>query len=265
MAAAHLQELLARPGNDRCADCSATRPRYASTTFGIFICQDCYAAHRNAGAHVSKTKSLAMDQWSTDDVIAMERGNVASNLEMEARLPTRQSTFGFPSADARSLFIHQKYRLKQWFQRAPNRTKQQHLDQFWIPSPAAPEAVPPPAPPARGDAVWFTNGPKAGSVGVIRVVVSKQGVDDEYIVKLKSGTTYKCMDRNQFSMKDPADLPPPVVDDFCSLSFEVEPARSEANNEPYVDALEDLLGLGLARIGRSHQASVNLRYGMTHK
>ena len=239
-------------------------------------------------------------QWSADDVKAMERGNMASNVEMEARLPMRQSTFGFSSLDARyllfgncrgqpqfpsalrpqteliplrpqscaggrSLFIHQKYRLKRWFRRAPNRTKQQHLDKFWIPSPTAPEAVPPPAPPARGDAVWFTNGPKAGATGVIRVVVSKQGVDDEYIVKLKSGTTYKCTNRIQFSMKDPADLPPPVVDEFCSLSFEVEPARHETNNEPYVDALEDLLGLGLARIGRSHQASVNLRYGTTHK
>lgn len=76
-----LQDLISSvPGNDRCADCSAKNPGWASWNLGVFLCMRCAALHRKLGTHVSKVKSLSMDSWSTDQVDNMKKvGNVTSN------------------------------------------------------------------------------------------------------------------------------------------------------------------------------------------
>ena len=76
-----LQDLIHNvPGNDRCADCSAKNPGWASWNLGIFLCMRCAALHRKLGTHISKVKSLSMDTWSSEHVDSMKRtGNVVSN------------------------------------------------------------------------------------------------------------------------------------------------------------------------------------------
>ena len=82
-----LQELIQTvPGNDRCADCAARNPGWASWNLGIFLCMRCASIHRKLGTHISKVKSLSMDAWNTEQVANMKRiGNVASNRQYNAR------------------------------------------------------------------------------------------------------------------------------------------------------------------------------------
>ena len=76
-----LQDLIQTvPGNDRCADCGARNPGWASWNLGIFLCVRCASLHRKLGTHVSKVKSLSMDAWSAEQVDNMKKvGNVRSN------------------------------------------------------------------------------------------------------------------------------------------------------------------------------------------
>ncbi|KAI6931440.1 ArfGap-domain-containing protein [Hortaea werneckii] len=68
------------PGNDRCADCGAKNPGWASWNLGIFLCMRCAGLHRKLGTHLSKVKSLSMDSWTSDQVESMKKtGNIASN------------------------------------------------------------------------------------------------------------------------------------------------------------------------------------------
>lgn len=42
------------PGNDICAECSATESDWASLNLGILLCIECSGVHRNLGVHISK-------------------------------------------------------------------------------------------------------------------------------------------------------------------------------------------------------------------
>ncbi|WPH03759.1 Hypothetical protein R9X50_00664200 [Acrodontium crateriforme] len=79
----NLQDLLRSvPGNDRCADCAAKNPGWASWNLGIFLCVRCASLHRKLGTHVSKVKSLTMDSWTGDQVDNMKKtGNLVSNRQ----------------------------------------------------------------------------------------------------------------------------------------------------------------------------------------
>ncbi|TKY67701.1 ADP-ribosylation factor GTPase-activating protein AGD2 [Spatholobus suberectus] len=49
------------PGNDKCAECSAPEPDWASLNLGILLCIECSGVHRNLGVHVSKVRSITLD------------------------------------------------------------------------------------------------------------------------------------------------------------------------------------------------------------
>lgn len=52
------------PGNGLCADCDAPTPEWASLNLGILMCIECSGIHRNLGSHISKIRSLGLDEWT---------------------------------------------------------------------------------------------------------------------------------------------------------------------------------------------------------
>lgn len=75
----HAQETAIRllPGNDRCVDCNAICPQWASVSFGVLLCLSCAGVHRSMGVSASFVKSLAMDSWIIAERRALEVGGNA--------------------------------------------------------------------------------------------------------------------------------------------------------------------------------------------
>lgn len=65
------------PKNQSCADCGArlSDSIWASTTVGAFLCIHCAGCHRKLGVQLSRIKSVHLDSWSDDEVVAMKAGN----------------------------------------------------------------------------------------------------------------------------------------------------------------------------------------------
>ncbi|GAB7348725.1 hypothetical protein MBLNU459_g7462t1 [Dothideomycetes sp. NU459] len=60
--------------NNRCVDCGAPSPQWASPKFGIFFCLSCSGTHRSLGVHISFVRSITMDSFKVQEVQRMSLG-----------------------------------------------------------------------------------------------------------------------------------------------------------------------------------------------
>lgn len=73
-------------GNEACADCGARGPEWASLNLGVLLCPSCAGIHRHLGVHISKVRSLTLDDkvWERSMVALFEGlGNWYANAAWE--------------------------------------------------------------------------------------------------------------------------------------------------------------------------------------
>ncbi|XP_044508205.1 ADP-ribosylation factor GTPase-activating protein AGD3-like [Mangifera indica] len=125
-------------GNDKCADCGASEPDWASLNLGVLVCIECSGVHRNLGVHISKVRSLTLDVkvWEPSVICLFQSlGNAFANSVWEELLQSRNAfhvdlnptssyksdkpqllILGKPSASdsisVKEKFIHAKYAEK---------------------------------------------------------------------------------------------------------------------------------------------------------
>ncbi|XP_060728570.1 stromal membrane-associated protein 1 isoform X2 [Tachysurus vachellii] len=109
-----LSKMLREDDNKYCADCEAKGPRWASWNLGVFICIRCAGIHRNLGVHISRVKSVNLDQWTPEQIQSVQSmGNTKARQLYEAHLP---DNFRRPQTDqAVEFFIRDKYEKKKYY------------------------------------------------------------------------------------------------------------------------------------------------------
>uniref|UniRef100_A0A671P5A2 Stromal membrane-associated protein 1-like n=1 Tax=Sinocyclocheilus anshuiensis TaxID=1608454 RepID=A0A671P5A2_9TELE len=109
-----LSKMLREDDNKYCADCEAKGPRWASWNLGVFICIRCAGIHRNLGVHISRVKSVNLDQWTPEQIQSVQSmGNTKARQLYEAHLP--ENFRRLQTDQAVEFFIRDKYERKKYY------------------------------------------------------------------------------------------------------------------------------------------------------
>uniref|UniRef100_A0A8D2ZCN3 Arf-GAP with GTPase ANK repeat and PH domain-containing protein 1 n=1 Tax=Scophthalmus maximus TaxID=52904 RepID=A0A8D2ZCN3_SCOMX len=105
-----LQSIRSIRGNGHCADCEAQNPDWASLNLGALICIECSGIHRNLGTHLSRVRSLDLDEWPLELIRVMSAiGNELANSVWEANAQGRLKPGPDASREERERWIRAKY------------------------------------------------------------------------------------------------------------------------------------------------------------
>ncbi|XP_033105724.1 arf-GAP with GTPase, ANK repeat and PH domain-containing protein 1-like isoform X4 [Anneissia japonica] len=122
--AAVIQEIRKIPGNGFCADCEDANPDWASINLGALICIECSGIHRNLGTHVSKVRSLDLDDWPAELLcVMMCIGNTMVNNIWEVSLNSRTKPNSNSNREEKERWIRSKYERKEYLAPIPNPEK----------------------------------------------------------------------------------------------------------------------------------------------
>jgi len=148
-----ISQVAAIPSNNICVDCSdkgtfhpvpltsqqltflCSDPQWASINLGVFMCIECSGVHRSLGTHISKVRSIDLDQWEPSVIQVLHTslsllflpttnlrikfmhsmGNQKSNAiwEFKPEVKRLKPNPTSPRADKVN-FINQKYKLRTW-------------------------------------------------------------------------------------------------------------------------------------------------------
>ncbi|XP_055022311.1 arf-GAP with GTPase, ANK repeat and PH domain-containing protein 2 [Boleophthalmus pectinirostris] len=105
-----LQAIRNAKGNGLCVDCEAPNPTWASLNLGALICIECSGIHRNLGTHLSRVRSLDLDDWpgQLTQVLAAI-GNHTANSIWESCTQGRSKPTPNATREERESWIRAKY------------------------------------------------------------------------------------------------------------------------------------------------------------
>ncbi|KAJ8330168.1 Protein gts1 [Batrachochytrium dendrobatidis] len=137
-----IQEILALPDNQNCADCGARAPRWTSVNIGCFLCIRCAGLHRKLGTHITKIKSTTLDTWSAEQI---EFVRSMGNRKVNEYYLSRRNAPVFNINDDREMetYLRQKYEKKSYCVDGPDpqqqlaqQKKQAQPQSFEVPLPS---------------------------------------------------------------------------------------------------------------------------------
>ncbi|KAM3848936.1 arf-GAP with GTPase, ANK repeat and PH domain-containing protein 2 isoform 1-T1 [Vipera latastei] len=108
-------------GNSLCVDCGALNPTWASLNLGALICIECSGIHRNLGTHLSRVRSLDLDDWPLELTLVLTSiGNETANSVWEKCTQGRRKPTCESSREERESWIRAKYEQRLFLAPLPN-------------------------------------------------------------------------------------------------------------------------------------------------
>ncbi|KAM8864567.1 arf-GAP with GTPase, ANK repeat and PH domain-containing protein 2 [Spinachia spinachia] len=105
-----LQAIRNAKGNHLCVDCEAPNPTWASLNLGALICIECSGIHRNLGTHLSRVRSLDLDDWPGElTQVLAAIGNHTANNVWESCTQGRTKPAPTATREERESWIRAKY------------------------------------------------------------------------------------------------------------------------------------------------------------
>ncbi|XP_067844095.1 arf-GAP with GTPase, ANK repeat and PH domain-containing protein 1 isoform X2 [Heptranchias perlo] len=108
-----LQSIRNIRGNSHCVDCEALNPDWASLNLGALMCIECSGIHRNLGTHLSRVRSLDLDDWPLELIRVMSSiGNEMANGIWEGSAQGRTKPSPDSTREEKERWIRAKYEQK---------------------------------------------------------------------------------------------------------------------------------------------------------